>query len=41
MHKDDAIRMRHMLDAAREALSFAVGRSRTDLTALVEEVTAR
>jgi uncharacterized protein with HEPN domain len=29
--KDDAIRLRHMLDASREALSFAAGRSRADL----------
>jgi uncharacterized protein with HEPN domain len=28
---DDAIRVRHMLDAAREAMSFATGRSRADL----------
>jgi len=28
---DDQIRMRHMLDAAREAVSFARGRSRADL----------
>jgi uncharacterized protein with HEPN domain len=31
MWKDDLIRMRHMLDAARNALTFASGRSRTDL----------
>ena len=31
MRRDDAIRLRHMLDAAREALSFAEGRSRDDL----------
>jgi uncharacterized protein with HEPN domain len=28
MHADDAVRLRHMLDAAREALSFADGRER-------------
>ena len=27
----DSIRLRHMLDAAKEALSFASGKSRTDL----------
>lgn len=31
MHKNDAIRLRHMLDAAREALSFATGKTRSDL----------
>ncbi|MDO8724093.1 MAG: DUF86 domain-containing protein [Syntrophales bacterium] len=31
MRKDDAIRVRHMLDAAREALSFAEGKSRRTL----------
>jgi len=31
MRKDDVIRLRHMLDAAREALSFARGRTRSDL----------
>lgn len=31
MHKNDAIRLRHMLDAAREALSFAAGKTRSDL----------
>lgn len=31
MRPDDAIRLRHMLDAAREAMSFAAGRSRDDL----------
>ncbi len=31
MREDDAIRLRHMLDAAREGLTFAVGRSRGDL----------
>jgi len=31
MRKDDAIRLRHMLDAAREAVSFAEGRTRFDL----------
>jgi len=31
MHKDDEIRLRHMLDAAREARSFAQGQSRKDL----------
>ena len=29
----DRIRMRHMLDAARQALSFAQGRTRSDLDA--------
>jgi len=28
---DDLIRIRHMRDAAIEALSFAVGKSRSDL----------
>jgi uncharacterized protein with HEPN domain len=31
MHKDDAIRLRHMLDAAHEAIGFAQGRTRVDL----------
>jgi len=31
MQKDDAVRLRHMLEAAREALSFAQGRTRQDL----------
>jgi len=31
MHKDDEIRLRHMLDAAREARSFIQGQSRRDL----------
>jgi len=31
MHKDDKIRLRHMLDAAREARSFTQGQSRKDL----------
>jgi len=31
MQKDDAIRLRHMLDAAREARGFAASRSRSDL----------
>jgi len=31
MFKDDQIRMQHMLDAAREAESFAANRSRSDL----------
>ena len=31
MCKDDLTRLRHMLDAAREALSFAAGRTRADL----------
>lgn len=31
MQKTDTVRLRHMLDAAREALTFAQGRSRSDL----------
>ena len=31
MRRDDEIRLRHMLDAAREAVSFAQGRARGDL----------
>lgn len=31
MRKDDAIRLRHMLDAAREAVAFAQDRARADL----------
>ena len=31
MRSDDEIRLRHMLDAAREALSFAEGYTRADL----------
>lgn len=31
MRKDDLVRLKHMADAAREAISFAKGRSRADL----------
>ncbi len=31
MRSDDEVRLRHMLDAAREAISFTRDRSRTDL----------
>jgi uncharacterized protein with HEPN domain len=31
MFKNDSVRIRHILDAAREAISFADNRSRTDL----------
>ncbi|MGB6063628.1 MAG: HepT-like ribonuclease domain-containing protein [Desulfomonilaceae bacterium] len=31
MRKDDLIRLRHMLDAARNAMTFAEGKRRTDL----------
>lgn len=31
MRKDDLVRLRHMMDAAREALSFSSGKSRIDL----------
>ncbi len=31
MHKADSVRLRHMLDAARDALSFVSGKSRVDL----------
>ena len=31
MRKDDEIRIRHMLDAAREAEAFAAGRTRRDM----------
>jgi len=31
MRRDDIIRVRHMLDAAREALSFAANKEREDL----------
>ena len=31
MHVDDATRLRHMLDAAREAVYFAQGKTREDL----------
>ena len=31
MHRDDAVRVRHMLDAAREALTFAQGQTRSAL----------
>jgi len=33
MRNDDRIRLRHMLDAARDALCFAEGRRREDLDA--------
>lgn len=45
MNERERVRLRHMLDAAREALSFAEGRSRQDLAgdrlfllALVKEI---
>lgn len=45
MSRDDDIRLRHMVDAAREASSFAAGRTREDLDmdrqlvmALVKEI---
>jgi uncharacterized protein with HEPN domain len=45
MSKDDLVRLRHMLDAAREAMAFARGRARDDLDtdrqlalALVKEI---
>jgi uncharacterized protein with HEPN domain len=31
MHRDDLIRFRHMLDAAKEAISFIKAKKRTDL----------
>lgn len=31
MRRDDAIRLRHMLDATLEAITFAQGRNRSDL----------
>ena len=31
MYADDKTRLRHMLDAAREAVAFAQGQSRDDL----------
>lgn len=31
MFKDDTTRLRHMLDAAREAIAFAEGRARSEL----------
>jgi len=31
MFKDDSVRNRHILDAAREAIGFAEGRNRADL----------
>jgi uncharacterized protein with HEPN domain len=31
MRKPDAVRLQHMLDAAREAMSFAQGKTRVDL----------
>lgn len=31
MHNDDRIRLQHMIDAGREAMEFASGRTRSDL----------
>lgn len=31
MRRDDTVRLRHMLDAAREAMTFVRGRTRADL----------
>ena len=33
MSKDDSVRLRHMLDAARQAMIFAKGKNRADLDA--------
>jgi uncharacterized protein with HEPN domain len=33
MPKDDSVRLRHMLDAARQAMIFAKGKNRADLDA--------
>lgn len=33
MQKDDLVRLRHMLDASREAVSFAQGKTRNSLDA--------
>lgn len=33
MRREDEVRLRHMLDAAREAASFVKGRKRSDLDA--------
>ena len=33
MPKDDTVRLRHMLDAAQEAVSFLQGKQRSDLVA--------
>ena len=33
MRKDDAVRLRHIRDAAKEAIAFAEGRTRADLDA--------
>ena len=31
MRDDDRVRLRHLMDAAREAMSFVVGKTRSDL----------
>jgi uncharacterized protein with HEPN domain len=31
MHKDDNVRLRHMLDAGRQAIQFARSKTRSDL----------
>lgn len=31
MHKDNIIRLRHMLEAAKEALSFSENKAKSDL----------
>ena len=31
MRRDDVVRLRHMLDAARETMAFCAGRTRADL----------
>src|SRR6185312_13916871 len=41
MRKDDDVRLRHMLDAAREALGFVRGRNRVDLNSDRQLVLAR
>jgi len=31
MYRDDLVRLRHMIDAAQEAIGFSIGRNRKDL----------
>ena len=39
MNKNDAVRLRHMIDAGREALSFSAGKTRKDLDIVWQTVT--
>ena len=43
MHRDDVVRLQHMLDASNEAMEFAKGKTRNDstLNSLLEPILDR